>query len=226
MAIGSPGVEEFRDVIIEQRNPHIAGGMARVMDLREEVTTNDDLRLRPGIDVTTRDHLLQLLFHADLIRRHVTFNPDNLELGDAIAKAVDPEGKIEQGQLPYGGDEIQMGSSGLYLLPWDFSGADPNIPLASQLVLSNMGMLLVHAINRSIVTWTRLESGKRGAYIYVTDSLRIYGTYQQILGAIEDMAGPVNHVDFAQVRATDEPRGAANAPNRKTETAGGAPGSN
>jgi hypothetical protein len=221
MAIGTPGAEEFRDIVLKHRNRHIAGGMARLMDLREEITTNDDLRLRPGVDATTKRHLIQLLQSADLMRRHVTFNPETLDLGDAIAKAIDPDAKVEVSSVPYGGDEIQMGSNGLYLLPWDFSGADPNIPLASTLVLSNMGMLLLSSVNMALVAWTRLESSKRGQFIYVNDSLRIYGYYQQILGCIEDIGGPENFVDFAQVRATDEPRGPVNAPNRRTETPGG-----
>ena len=230
MAIGNPGKEEFRDLIVEHRNPHIAFAMARLMDLREEITTNDDLRLRPGVDESTRIHLIQLLQSADRDRRLITYNPGNMDIGTAIANAIDLDpdvaagikspDQLVMGENPFAGDEIQLGSSSLYQLPWDYEGTDANIPLASMLTLSNSGMLLLSAVNKAVVAWTRLESGKRGAFIYVTDSRRMYYYYGQILALLNAIGGNANIADFAQVRAGDEPRGAINAPNRKTETPG------
>jgi hypothetical protein len=223
MAIGDPGKAEFRNAILEHRNPHIAFGLSRVMDLREEVVTNVDLQTRPGVDTPTKMHFIQILQAADRARRLVTYNPDGdpADLGTLIARAIDPNAEVEIGTNPFSGDEIQMGSSGLYTLPWDLSGADPNIPLLENLTLSNNGVLIVQAVNRAIVTFTRLESRHRDSFLYKNDSLRIYTMYQQVLALLEAVGGPDNQVDFAQVRATDEPRGSANAPNRATETPGG-----
>lgn len=220
MAIGDPGKEEFRNAILEFRNQHIIAGMMRLMDLREEITTNDDLRQRPGVDATTSVHLIQLLQAADRQRRFVTFNPEAIDLGDKIVKAIDPQATLETSSQPYGGDDIQMGSTGLWQLPWDLSGANPNIPLMSQLNLADSGMITLGSVNRAIVAWTRLESRHRSQFIYAADSLRIYGYYQQILTYIKSISGPENYADFAQVRAIDEPRGPENAPNRITETSG------
>jgi hypothetical protein len=222
MAIGDAGKAEFRNAILEHRNPHIAFGLSRVMDLREEVVTNVDLKVRPGVDEPTKLHFIQILQSADRARRLVTYNPggDPADLGAAIARAIDFEAPLEIGPNPFSGDEIQMGSSGLYTLPWDLSGNDQNIPLLEKLELSNGGVLVVQAVNRAIVTWTRLESRHRDSFIYKNDSMRVYAMYQQILALLEAIGGPDNQVDFAQVRATEEPRGADNAPNRATETTG------
>jgi hypothetical protein len=222
MAIGDSGKAEFRNAILEHRNPHIAFGLSRVMDLREEVVTNVDLQTRPGVDTPTKTHFVQILQAADRARRLVTYNPDGdpADLGTMIARAIDPNATVEEGVNPFAGDEIQMGSSGLYTLPWDLSGADSNIPLLENLTLSNNGVLIVQAVNRAIVTWTRLESRHRDSFIYKADSLRVYAMYQQILSLLEAVGGPDNQVDFAQVRASDEPRGFENAPNRATETPG------
>ena len=96
------------------------------------------------------------------------------------------------------------------------------MPLSSTLNMSDNGRILLGAVDIAIVSWTRLNSRDRSAFITRFDSMRIYGVYQQILGYLETFAGDVNRVDVAQVRATDEPRGPSNAPNRKTETAGNA----
>ncbi len=221
MPIGDPGKEQFRDAIVEMRNRHIAAGLAPLMLMREELITNDDFTDRGGMDDPTRNHLVALLANCDKYRRHVTHNPDNLPLGDQIAKAIDTKEQMETGQNPVGGDDIQGGSRGLFQLPWEFDGSNENIPLKSSLDLpSNNGILLLGAIDDCIVAWTRLNSRDRSRFITQTDSMRIYGGYQEILGYLNIFAGDANRVDVAQVRATDEPRGAENSPNRKTETAG------
>lgn len=218
MAVGDPGQEQFRNLIPECRNHHVAAGLLPLMELRLEVTLSEDLKDRGGLDDPSRDHFLQLLAYADKWRRRVTHNPDSADLGDKIAKAIDAAAEIEDAENPFGGDDIQMGATQLYLLPWDFSGVDPNIPLNNQLEMSGNGLLLLGAIDTAIVSWTRLNSRERSRFITRFDSLRIYGLYQQILAYLQTFAGDENRVDVAQVLATDEPRGPANAPNRKTET--------
>jgi hypothetical protein len=221
MAIGSPGQEQFRDAILEMRNRHIAAGLAPLMLMREELVTNDDFSDRGGMDNPTRDHLMKLLDNCDKFRRGITHNPEGLSLGSMIAKAIDTKEQIESGEKPSGGDDIQGGSRGLYQLPWAFDGSDPNIPLNSILDLpSNNGVLLLGAIDDCIVAWTRLNSRDRSRFITQTDSMRVYGGYQEILNYLETFAGDENRVDVAQVRATDEPRGPENSPNRKTEVVG------
>jgi len=221
MAFGDAGQEQFRNLIVEHRNHHIAAGLQPLMELRTEVVNSEDLKDRGGLDDPSRDHFLQLLAYADKWRRRLTHNPDDADLGDKIALAIDADAEIEDAENPFGGDDIQMGSTQLYQLPWDFSGADPNVPLNNQLTMSGNGMILLGAIDTAIVQWTRLNSRERSRFITRFDSLRVYGLYQQILAYLQTFAGDENRVDVAQVLATDEPRGPENAPNRKTETANG-----
>lgn len=219
MPTGAAGQEQFRNLIPECRNHHIAAGLLPLMELRLEVTLSEDLADRGGLDDPSRDHFLQLLANADRWRRRLTHNPDSADLGDKIAKAIDAKATIEDAENPFGGDDIQMGATQLYTLPWDFSGADPNIPLHSHLSMSGNGLILLGAIDTTVVSWTRLNSRERSRFITRHDSLRIYGLYQQILAYLQTFAGDEHRIDVAQVLATDEPRGPENAPNRKTETA-------
>lgn len=221
MPIGDPGKEQFRDAIVEMRNLHIAAGLGPLILLREELVTNDDLTDRGGMDDPTQQHFLQLLGNCDRWRRRLTHNPDNLPLGDKIAKAIDASVEIEDAGNPFGGDDVQMGSGGLYQLPWAFDGTDPNIPLSSLLdMVSQNAIILLGALDRSIVSWTRLNSRDRTRFVTQMDSMRIYGHYQEIFAFLMTFGGDANRVDVAQVRATDEPRGPSNSPNRKSEAVG------
>lgn len=221
MAVGDPGKEQFRDAILEMRNLHVAAGVAPLMLLREELVSNDDLTDRGGMDNPTRDHFLQLLVNADRWRRRVTHNPDDMDLGDKIVKAVDANATIEDADDPFGGDDIQMPSGGLFQLPWDLSGGDQNIPLNSALDMHGInGQILLAAVDRAIVSWTRLNSRDRTRFITQKDSMRIYGSYQELVAFLITFGGDDSRVDVVQVRATDEPRGPGNSPNRKTETVG------
>lgn len=220
MPNGDPGAEQFRNLITEMRNHHIAAGMMPMMRLRSEVVHSVNLADRGGIDNEAQHQLIELLVDADDWRRRLTHNPDNQPLGDKIAKAIDPAATIDQGDNPFGGDDIQAGTPGLYDLPWDFSGGDPNIPLSSTLDMSDNGRILLGSIDIAIVTWSRLNSRDRGTFITQRDSLRVYSCYQQILGYLQTFGGDDRRVDVAQVQASDEPRGPENAPNRKTEESG------
>ena len=223
MPIGVPGQEQFRDAIVEMRNLHIAAGAAPLMLMREEIVTNDDLTDRGGMDDPTRDHFLQLLVNCDKWRRRLTHNPDDLPLGDKILKAVNAEELIEDASDPFGGDDVQMASGGLFQLPWALDGSDANIPLNSTIdMVSQNGIILLGAIDRAIVAWTRLNSRDRTRFITQMDSMRIYGHYQEIFAFLVTFGGDANRVDVAQVRAVDEPRGPSNSPNRKSEVAGDA----
>lgn len=221
MAFGDPGKEQFRNLIPEMRNHHVAAGLKPLMLLRSEIVHSEELADRGGIDNPAQHHFKRLLIDADKWRRRLTHNPDGGDLGDKIAKAINANATIDDADNPFGGDDIQMGTNGLFQLPWDYSGDDPNVPLSSVLDMSDNGRILLGAVDITIVAWTRLNSRDRSAFITRFDSMRIYGHYQQILGYLDTFAGDENRVDVAQVAATDEPRGAANAPNRKTETAGG-----
>ena len=221
MPIGAPGQEQFRDAIVEMRNLHIAAGVAPLMLMREEIVTNDDLTDRGGMDDPTRDHFLQLLVNCDKWRRRLTHNPDDLPLGDKILKAVNAEEVIKDAENPFGGDDVQMASGGLFQLPWALDGGDSNIPLNSTLdMVSQNGIILLGAIDRALVAWTRLNSRDRTRFITQMDSMRIYGHYQEIFAFLVTFGGDSNRVDVAQVRAADEPRGPSNSPNRKSEVVG------
>lgn len=217
----NPGKEQFRRAITELRNIYIVAAMQPVMVMRTEIIANDEFMDRGGTDDPTRDHLIELLVNCDRWRRRVTHNPDGVPLGDLIEKAIDSKAKIEPGENPFGGDDIQNMSGGLIDLPWMLDGTDPDIPLNSQLSFKNgYGMILLGAVDRCIVNWTRCNSRDRTTFITPYDSMRMYGDYQAILGYCQAMLGDENRVDVAQVLPSDEPLGPNDSPNRKGEEAG------
>lgn len=214
-----PGLEQFANIRQEVRNPHIAVGMAPLMLLREELVTDNSFQDRGGMDDNTRDHYIQLLVNCDRWRRRITYNPNGEDLGAAIERAASVEEVMDANIKPFGGDDIQMPAQPLYPLHWKFDGTDANLPLNSQLDLPSINAyILLGAIDRAIVAWTRLNSADRGMFITKQDSYRIYGAYQMILEYLQAFGGEDNRVDLAQLRATDEPRGPENAANRLNET--------
>lgn len=221
MSIGDPGKEQFRRAIVTLRNLHIAAALSPLMTMRSELLANDELSDRGGFDDPTRHHLTQHLMHCDRWRRRVTHNPDQADLGDKIERAIDGEATIEIGQNPFGGDDIQNQSGGLIDLPFALDGSDPDIPVTSQLKLkSTHAIVLLGAIDKAIVAWTRLNSRDRTRFITRFDSMRIYGQYQEILGYLVSFGGDRNRVDVAQVLPSEEPLGSDDSPNRKAETSG------
>ncbi|MBX3442381.1 MAG: hypothetical protein KF774_08230 [Planctomyces sp.] len=221
MPIGQPGQEQFRRAIVTLRNLHIAAALSPLFTMRSELLANDELSDRGGFDNPTRDHLLQHLVHCDRWRRRVTHNPDLAPLGDKIERAIDPNAQIDAGDRPFGGDDIQNQSGGLIDLPYALDGSDPDIPLQSQLKLkSTHAIVLLGALDKVVVAWTRLNSRDRTRFITRYDSMRIYGHYQEILGYLRAFGGDDNRVDVAQVLASEEPLGADDSPNRKAETTG------
>ena len=221
MPIGDPGLEQFRRAITTLRNLHIAAALSPVFTMRSELLANDELSDRGGFDNPTRDHLMQHLVNCDRWRRRVTHNPDNSDLGDKIEKAIDANAQIDIGDKPFGGDDIQNQSGGLIALPFAVDGSDPDIPLQSQLKLkSTHAIVLLGAIDKVIVAWTRLNSRDRTRFLTGYDSMRIYGHYQEILGYLKAFGGEDNRVDVAQVLPSEEPLGPDDSPNRKAETTG------
>lgn len=216
MPIGQPGVEQFRRAIPTLRNLHIAAALSPVMTLRSELLANDELSDRGGFDDPTRDHLMSHLVHCDRWRRRITHNPDSLPLGDKIEKAIDTNEAVEIGDSPFGGDDIQNQSGGLIDLPFALDGTDPDIPIQSQLNLkSTHAIVLLGAIDKTIVAWTRLNSRDRTRFITRFDSMRIYGHYQEILGYLIAFGGDDNRIDVAQVLPSEEPLGPTDSPNRR-----------
>jgi hypothetical protein len=221
MPIGNPGQEQFRRAITRLRNLHIAAALSPLFTLRNELIANDELADRGGFDDPTRDHLITHLVHCDRWRRRVTHNPDQQPLGDKIELAIDVEAVIEPGEHPFGGDDIQNQSGGLIDLPFALDGSDSDIPLMSQLKLkSTHAIVLLGAIDKTIVAWTRLNSRDRTRFITRYDSMRIYGHYQEVLGYLRSFGGDANRIDVAQVLPSEEPLGPEDSPNRKLETTG------
>lgn len=221
MPIGDPGKEQFRRAITTLRNLHIAAALSPLLTLRSELIANDELSDRGGFDDPTRDHLIAHLVNCDRWRRRITHNPDKADLGDKIEQAIDAKATISDAENPFGGDDIQNQSGGLIDLPYALDGSDPDIPLQSQLKLkSTHAIVLLGAIDKAIVAWTRLNSRDRTRFITRFDSMRIYGHYQEILGYLRSFGGDENRVDVAQVLPSEEPLGPDDSPNRKAETTG------
>jgi hypothetical protein len=222
MPAGDPGKEQFRRAITEFRNLHIVASLGPLFDFRSEIISNDEFGVRGGLDETTKNHYIEHLLACDRMRRRVTYNPDKIPLGELIENATSTKLTLLGSQDPFGGDEVQEAPGGLVTLPWALDGSDTNIPLASQLNFrSQNALILLGALDRAIVNWTRLESRFRGTFIYVKDSLRMYGNYVQVFEYLNAFAGDANRVDMAAgVRPSEEPLGATDSPNLKTESAG------
>lgn len=222
MPAGDPGKEQFRRTITEFRNLHVVAALGPLFDFRSEVVSNDEFGVRGGLDETTKNHYVEHLLASDRMRRRVTYNPDKQPLGDLIERATDSSQTLLGSSEPFGGDEVQEAPGGLITLPWAVDGSDPNIPLGSQLNFrSQNALILLGALDRAIVNWTRLESRFRSTFIYVKDSMRMYGSYVQVLEYLNAFAGDANRVDMAAgVRPTEEPLGPTDSPNLRTETAG------
>jgi hypothetical protein len=223
MPAGAPGKEQFRRAIVEFRNLHVVAALGPLFDFRSEIVSNDEFGVRGGLDDTTKNHYISHLIACDRMRRRVTYNPEKTPLGDLIERAIDSQQTLLGSTQPFGGEEVQEAPGGLIVLPWALDGTDPNIPLNSQLNFrSQNALILLGAVDRAVCNWTRLESRFRGTFIYVNDSMRMYGNYVQILEYLNAFAGDENRTDMAAgVRPTEEPLGPTDSPNLRTETAGG-----
>lgn len=236
MPVGAPGVEQFRDAIIEFRNSYIIAAMSPLMTMRVQIVGSDAFKEQGGMTTTAQNYFCALLQNCDKWRRVVTYNPNREDLGAQIKIAIKSDnvkgtdvllGQTGQQPLaesvnPFGGDEVMAATMPLRQLPWPLDNSDVNIPTNSKLNFrSNVGMLLLEAVDQAIVTWTRLESRNRAKFITVMDSMRMHGMYISILDYLRIFGGDGNLVDIANgVRPSEEPRGPNNAPNMLTEVAG------
>lgn len=224
MPVGAPGKEQFRDAQVKMRNLALAGYIGQVLLLREEFLDNDEMAVRSGFDDATLDHLNQLLTNADRWRRRITHNPEGKDIKVLIEDSRDitkglPDSSTNKRP---GGDDIQRGSGGWFNLPFALDGTDPNIPLMSALSLRNATSLIVlGAIDRHIVSATRIEDRFSTYRITPSTSLMLFGGLQEIHVMINDFGGDKNRLHIAGgTRRTEEPRGFANAPNAVNESTG------
>ena len=161
MPIGSPGIETFRDMIVEFRNRDIVGAMIPLLTLRQEVIADDEFQHRGGIDDPARNHFNVHLLMCDKLRRFITHNPESVDVGVELRTAIDPNGTLETDlanvEHPFVGEAIQNASRGLVPLPWAFDGSDPDIPSMSQINMAGVGKVLLGSIDLSLVLWSRLE---------------------------------------------------------------------
>ncbi len=220
MPAGDPGKEQFARAIVTLRNLYIVAGMHPLILFRQELLGNDELSDRGGTDDPTRDHFVALLINADRWRRRVTHNPESEDLGTLIEEAISTDGEIDQGENPFGGDDIQNTAGGLIPLPFSLDGTDVDLPILSQLqIKSGNALVLLGQVDRVIVNWTRMNSRDRTKFITRFDSMRIFGDYQAILGYLRSFCGDDNRVDVSGVLPSQEPLGPTDSPNMKSETA-------
>ena len=99
----NPGKEQFRRMVTEFRNIDLLAIMRPMIVMRQELIGNDEFADRGGTDSPTQHNMREAILECDRTRRHFTHNPENLDLGDAIAIAIDPEGVLTPGQNPVGG---------------------------------------------------------------------------------------------------------------------------
>lgn len=219
------GTEQFRRAITTFRNIDIVAALNPLMVLRTELISNDEFMDRGGSDDPTRAHYINHLRNCDKIRRRITHNPEDVEIGVLLADSADTKKELRSDSAPFAGDNVQTASGGLIDLPWALDGTDPDIPVMSQLKFRNgNGLIILGAIDRTIVNWTRLNSRDRTKKITAYDSLRMLGQYQECLNYCEAFLGDENRVDVAQVLPSDEPLGPEDSPNRRAETSGGTSG--
>lgn len=215
------GTESFRRAMCEDlRNLHIVALIEPLITFRQELIGDDEFANRAGTDDQVKVHLMGHLVNCDRMRRRVTHNPENEDLGTLIEKATDVNNTIDSGEKPFGGDDIQNQSGGLFDLPYALDGSDPDIPPVSKIRFANgKGMLILGALDRAIVNITRMNSRDRTRFITKKDSMRLFGNYQEIQACIRDFLGVENQVDIAQVLPSQEPLGPSDSPNIKGEAA-------
>jgi len=217
MAFGAPGIESFRNAIVRCRNHHFIALIMQMLIFRQEVVSNDDFKDRGGIDTTTKNHFLKHVVNLDRIRRRLTYNPDNKDLGQIVAEAIDVNDEIKTPEKPLGGDEVQGQSGAEFDLPFHFDGTDSNFPPQSKIQMNApVGMLLLNSIDTTITQLTRMESRHRTRFITQMDSMRVYQGLQQMHEALTALAGDENRVDIANPLPSDEPQGPDASPNRIT----------
>jgi hypothetical protein len=88
MGVGAPGVEQFRDAIIEFRNPYIITAMSPLMTMRGQIILSGSFKEQGGMTTTAQKYFCALLQNCDKWRRVVTYNPNRDDLGEQIKIAI------------------------------------------------------------------------------------------------------------------------------------------
>lgn len=209
----------FTGMITTFRNKSIMIGMQPVVNLLTEIAGNDEFANRAGTDDSTKRHMTQLIAACDKQRRLITYNPENVDIKAIAENLIDPANPQGSSLKPINLDGIQMSSSPLVELMWQFDGSDPNLPLWENLHFRNgIGGILYGTASAIAVGYTRLESRNRSHMITVNDSLRMFSFMQTFRDLCDQLLGHENQVDIAQPLATDEPSNVS-APNRTGEQA-------
>lgn len=218
MALGDPGVQSFDRAFTRIQNSHIVAGLTPLFTLRDQLITNPGFRDRGGMDTADRDHLVKHLIVADRMRRRITYNPGDLSIKDLEAKVTDTQEVIGSDVDTFIGEELPQLGGGEFMLPWELDGSNPNIPMLSEFAhISGPGKLLLLAVDRTIETYTRLESRNRIRFLTVSDSVRVYSAFEQIYQYLMAFGGDENRVDIVNPLPSDEPKGVKDSPNRSSQ---------
>ncbi len=222
MALGDPGVQSFDRAFTRIQNSHIVAGMTPLMTLRDQLITSPGFRDRGGMDTSDRDHLIAHLIVADRMRRRITYNPGDLSIKDLEAKITNINEVIGSDKDTFVGEELPQLGGGEFMIPWELDGSNPNIPMLSEFThITGPGKLLLLALDRTIESYTRLESRNRIRFLTVSDSVRMYSSFEQIYQYLMAFGGDDNRVDIVNPLPADEPKGVDDSPNRSPQ--GGSP---
>lgn len=221
MGIGSPFTETFARGRTKIKNSGMVAVLAPLITLRQELTGSGALQDRGGFSDSVRQHFVKHLENCDKMRRHWTYNPSGVDIKVLIDNAKDPNKKIEDGgDTKNSGEEIVTQSGGWFDVPWALDGTDPNIPSLSALKMrSNIGTLLLQAVDRSVENLLRSESALNDRFLHVTDSLRCFNDYSQIYSFLMTFGGDENRVDIVNPPPSEEPLGVNDSENRSAGAA-------
>ena len=218
MALGDPGIQSFDRAFTRIQNSHIVAGLTPLFTLRDQLITNPGFRDRGGMDTKDRDHLVTHLIVADRMRRRITYNPGDISIKDLKAMVTDTEEVIGSDKDTFMGEELPQLGGGEFMLPWELDGSNPNIPMISEFQhITGPGKVLLLALDRTIETYTRLESRNRIRFLTVSDSVRMYSLFEQIYQYLMAFGGDENRVDIVNPLPTDEPKGIGDSPNRSSQ---------
>ena len=218
MSIGDPGKESFDRIYPRIQNSHIVAGLTPLMTLRTELVASPAFRDRGGIDSADRDHLLSHLVSADRMRRRITYNPGDVTLVQLKEQAKDTESSLSSDTDTFVGEELPQLGGGEFVIPYAFDGSDDNIPMVSEFNhIVGPGKLFLVALDRTIESYTRLESRNRIRFLTLSDSVRMYSYFEQLYQYLMAFGGDDNRVDIVNPLPTDEPKGFMDSPNRSPQ---------
>lgn len=207
---------QFTGAFTTLRNRSIVLACQPVITLCHEIVGNDEFSSRNGTDLSTQQHYRQLIAQCDKLRKMVTYNSNQVDLG-SLPGVLDVDVPQEPSLAPLSMDHTQLTSSVELVLPWALDGSDPNLPLIHQLEMrDSLGPIIYGSACDILVTYTRLESRHRSHMITVNDSFRAFSAIQTFRDLVDRLLGPDNQVDVAAPLATDE-AAVSNVPNRVTE---------